>query len=279
MEVYIETMMEQLNSGDEELSPGSLCVLSWLVWRQVEEQHGRRRRRKENISVLHWWFMNNSCTSELFKAIQDAQARFYFCEDFHQEDGHSSDLDQKKSGILLILTDHKGNGTESLNWWWSNSEKADTQFSVLWVHCHEERSKAKVVGNYQYTSVPMGIRLKLFFAQIFLLVSSVSTEQSQICVKNVKLAMLEQGELFWQDNLWRQQRQSSDSFLVLSSLVWRQVGSEEEETRKDTSIVLIHQEQFCTSELVKVIQDVVSLILLCRTMSLFRTFSSSTLIT
>ena len=34
---------------------------------------------------------------------------------------------------------------------------------------------------------------------------------------------------------------------------------EEEETRKDTSIVLIRQEQSCTSELFKVIQDAVSL--------------------
>ena len=36
-------------------------------------------------------------------------------EDFHQEDGHASDLDQKRSGILLMITDHKVNGTESLN--------------------------------------------------------------------------------------------------------------------------------------------------------------------
>ena len=36
-------------------------------------------------------------------------------EDFHQEDGHSSDLDQKRSGILLMVADHKENGTESLN--------------------------------------------------------------------------------------------------------------------------------------------------------------------
>ena len=36
-------------------------------------------------------------------------------EDFHQEDGHSSDLDQKRSGILLMLADHKEIGTESLN--------------------------------------------------------------------------------------------------------------------------------------------------------------------
>ena len=56
----------------------------------------------------------------------------------------------------------------------------------------------------------------------------------------------------------------------------RKAWQEEEETRKDTSIVLIHQEQSCTSELFKAIQDAVSLILLYRTMSLFRTVSSST---
>ena len=39
----------------------------------------------------------------------------YMREDFHQEDGHSSDLDQKRSGILLMIADHKENGTESLN--------------------------------------------------------------------------------------------------------------------------------------------------------------------
>ena len=58
----------------------------------------------------------------------------------------------------------------------------------------------------------------------------------------------------------------------------RKAWQEEEETRKDTSIALIHQEQFFTSELTKVIQDAVSLILLYRTMSLFRTVSSSTFI-
>ena len=53
---------------------------------------------------------------------------------------------------------------------------------------------------------------------------------------------------------------------------------EEEETRKTISIVLIRQEQSCTSELFKANQDAVSLILLYGTMLLFRTVSSSTLI-
>ena len=67
-----------------------------------------------------------------------------------------------------------------------NSEKADTQSSEPRVHCLEERSKAMEVENYLYTSVPMEIRLKLFFAQLFLLISSVSTEQSQIGVMNTE---------------------------------------------------------------------------------------------
>ena len=47
----------------------------------------------------------------------------------------------------------------------------------------------------------MGIRLKLFFAQSFLLTSSVTTEQSQNCVKSTVSAKLAQGDLLWQSNL------------------------------------------------------------------------------
>ena len=41
----------------------------------------------------------------------------------------------------------------------------------------------------------------------------------------------------------------------------KRAWQEEEETRRDASIVLIHQEQSCTSELFKAIQDAVSLFL------------------
>ena len=58
---------------------------------------------------------------------------------------------------------------------------------VFRVRCLEERSKAKEVDNYLHTSVPMVIRLKLFFAQSFLSISSASTEQSQNCVKSTVL--------------------------------------------------------------------------------------------
>ena len=41
----------------------------------------------------------------------------------------------------------------------------------LRVHCPEECLREKVVENYQYTSAPTLKRLKLFFAQLFLLIS------------------------------------------------------------------------------------------------------------
>ena len=61
--------------------------------------------------------------------------------------------------------------------------------------------KSKGGGQLSIHFCAVEIRLKLFFAQLYLLISSVSAEQFQMCVWNVKPAMLEQGDLFWQDNL------------------------------------------------------------------------------
>ena len=75
-------------------------------------------------------------------------------------------------------------------------QKADTQFSVPRVHCPEERSKAKVVENYQYTSAQMKERLKLFFAEFFSVNQlSVSTEQSQILCEEYKACHVRTGRL------------------------------------------------------------------------------------
>ena len=69
------------------------------------------------------------------------------------------------------------------------------------VHCPEERSKAKEVENYRYTSVPLGTRLKLFFAHLSLLSSSVSTEQSQISVIN-KILVKQERETLAGKTIW-----------------------------------------------------------------------------
>ena len=43
-----------------------------------------------------------------------------------KDNGHSSDLDRRKSGILSVKTVHKVNGAKWLRRWWWHSQKADT---------------------------------------------------------------------------------------------------------------------------------------------------------
>ena len=74
-------------------------------------------------------------------------------------------------------------------------------------------------------------------------------------------------------------RNISHAVLIGLTTSGRAAWQEEVEARKDTGIVLIHQEQSCTSELFKVIQDAILLILRYRTMWLVRATSSSTFIT
>ena len=115
-----------------------------------------------------------------------------------QDNGHSSDLDRRKSGTLLVKTVHKDNGTTSLSWWCLNSQKADTQSFEPRVHCPEVSSRAKAVENCPSTIVPTRTQLQLFFAQLLLYISSVFTEQSQKCVKNMN--PITRGNPLWEDS-------------------------------------------------------------------------------
>ena len=82
--------------------------------------------------------------------------------DLEQDNGHFSVLVQRKSGLLSVKIVHKVNGTKWQRRWWSHSQKADTQSSVLRVRCPEVSSKAKAVENCRYTIVPIWKRFKLF---------------------------------------------------------------------------------------------------------------------
>ena len=75
------------------------------------------------------------------------------------------------------------------------------RFGAGRVHYPEECLRAKDMENCQYTIALTRERLKLFFAQLFPSISSVFTEPCQRCAKNVTPAMIEQGDLLWQDNL------------------------------------------------------------------------------
>ena len=88
----------------------------------------------------------------------------------------------------------------------------------------------------------------------------------------------------WCDWILENKGISSERSWTISTLVWLFCGSarwqEAEATRKCFNIVLTLQDKkFFISELFKVIQDAISLILHYRTMSWFRSISSSTLIT
>ena len=73
-------------------------------------------------------------------------------------------------------------------------------------------------------------------------------------------------------------RNISRTVLIGLTTSGRRAWQEDEETRIDTSAALILQEKSCISELLKVIQDAIFLILLYRTMLSFRATSSSTFI-
>ena len=61
--------------------------------------------------------------------------------------------------------------------------------------------KSKRSGKLSIHFCADGDTIELFFAQSFLSISSVSTEQFQICVKNTVAVKQEQGDLLWQSNL------------------------------------------------------------------------------
>ena len=131
--------------------------------------------KKSKSSWTKWAIhQNNSelsscrCSMTSNGEVKTMYCEFFTCVFIHKKISNRTlsflGLGSERSGILLMKANRKKNGIESLNCCWSNSEKADTQFSEPRVHCLEERSKAKEVENYLYTSVPMVIRLKLFFA-------------------------------------------------------------------------------------------------------------------
>ena len=66
--------------------------------------------------------------------------------DSEQDNGHSSNLDRRKSGIPSVRTIHNENGTKWQRRWCWHSQKADTQSSVPRVHCPEECLKRKGDG-------------------------------------------------------------------------------------------------------------------------------------
>ena len=169
IEPWIELMVSQINSSGISSQDSPRCSLATkfksYCWDWVKHQ----RIVQDGLSSCRCstTFYGDQKTTRK-NASQMLNSFLYLQKDSEQDNGHSLDLDQRKSGILSVKIVHKVNGTVSLNWWWSNSEKADTQFSEPRAHCPEECSKAKAAENCRSTNVPTRKRLQLFFAQLFL---------------------------------------------------------------------------------------------------------------
>ena len=80
----------------EEQKEHSVAFSAWKRCRKRVDAHGDLKTMNGNVMLALILFL-------------------YLQEDSQQDVGQSSDLDQKRSDRLLLLTDHRENGTESLN--------------------------------------------------------------------------------------------------------------------------------------------------------------------
>ena len=110
--------------------------------------------------------------------------------------GHLLDQVLKRSGILQRIA-HKEFGITSRKRCCWNSQKADVQFSVQQLHCPGVSSKAKDTENCLHILLRTKKQVRLFRVIVFLPTSSVFTEQSQTCVKNLNPSTIDQGHLMY----------------------------------------------------------------------------------
>ena len=102
------------------------------------------------------------------KNANKAPISFLFMrKDFHQEDGHSSDLDQKRSGILLHDSKPQGECDKVAELMMIKFGESGHPVFRATSPLSRRTLKSKGGGKLSiHLTVPMGIRLKLFFAQL-----------------------------------------------------------------------------------------------------------------
>ena len=79
-----------------------------------------------------------------------------------------------------------------------NSQRADVPFPVQTTPLSRSKlKKQRTRKNCRYILLRIMQQLRLFFAQLFLPISSVFTEQLQTCVKNLKPIKIDRGNLMY----------------------------------------------------------------------------------
>ena len=130
MVVYFEKMMERLNSGEYKII--LRIILCFVIVGLTKS--GRAAWQEEdtrNISVVCWFFRSNSCTSEIFKDIQDAVSLILLYRTMSSVRATSSNA--------LIMSDVQSIHIPSSIWDWYLEVKiwaTDRQYSFcLWIPC------------------------------------------------------------------------------------------------------------------------------------------------
>ena len=162
---------ERLNSGDYRLPSEPFCAFSTLVWWKVEEHHGKRRRKQENISILyrffrrnslpssssrsfrtqsHWSFMTGQCIdSGRFLQVHLSRwmcNQFTFHHQFRIDTGRSK-FEQKTDSILSACG---SNGWSTQRSW--DDRLGSTASCTVHTYSMEEKSQHGVLGRHQTCS-------------------------------------------------------------------------------------------------------------------------------
>ena len=133
----------------------------------------------------------------------------YLQKDIQQDIGHSSDLDQKQSGHSTYNERPQGEWDRVAELMMINFGESGHPVFRATSPLSRGTLKSKRGGTLSFHfCVPMEMRLKLFFAQLFLSISSVSAE-SQICVVNRVLVKQVRRDPYWQSNLTDCSRQQT----------------------------------------------------------------------
>ena len=98
--------------------------------------------------------------------------------------GLSWGLDQKRNGTELTLLNPTDPGTKLQNTWWWISQNPVTRYFVPPVPLRVENYDAKDMVRSLFTSTVVMTTSSWFSARLSLQISSVSTEQQQICARN-----------------------------------------------------------------------------------------------
>ena len=125
--------------------------------------------------------------------------------DFLSVIGHFCELDQKRSGTELTLTNLMVFGIQLLKTWCLNSQEPFIQCSVLPVPLKESNYQAKEGARRLSISAAVNKTLNWPCAPSCLRISSVSTEQGQICARRYpKIPWLQRNQKHMQHKiLWK----------------------------------------------------------------------------